>query len=79
MYTVLESALRRFSDAIPSLPGRDNVVVRTMIYTSFINLWKLDHVEHRTFDVAQTIVSLIHQLSDGDYQYLDPIIGVRDA
>lgn len=59
--------------------GRDNVVIRTMIYASFINLWKLDHVDHRAFDVAQTIVRLIHQLSDGDYQYLDPIIGVRDA
>lgn len=57
--------------------GRDCIVVQTMMYTSFIHLRRPGLFDQRAFKAANSIIRLLRQLSEEDYQYLDPILGVR--
>jgi hypothetical protein len=75
--------------SLPFAPGVENwrqlpvfdldyFIVQTMVYTCFVHLRPHDLFDARAFKAGDHIVRMISQLSDGDYQYLDPIIGVGD-
>lgn len=85
-YCFAESALQRFSSTLPSLSdptGRtspildyDYFAIQTMIFASFIHLQQGVLFDERAFKAANSIVRLIRQLSEADYQYIDPIMSV---
>ncbi|KAF8061687.1 hypothetical protein FPV67DRAFT_1509934 [Lyophyllum atratum] len=76
-YCFAEAAVQRFSSTIPSLPfDRDYFMVQTMIYTSFVHLQRHVLFDGRALKAGNSIVRLICQLSDADWQYLDPIVSV---
>jgi hypothetical protein len=54
----------------------DYFIVQTMVYTCFVHLRRHDIFDARAFKAGNYVVRMIRQLNDGDYQYLDPIIGV---
>lgn len=56
----------------------DYFFVQTMVYTCFVHLQRHDLFDVRAFKAGNHVVRMISQLSRGDYQYLDPIIGVSD-
>ncbi|KAJ7771493.1 hypothetical protein B0H16DRAFT_1305750 [Mycena metata] len=80
-----ELALHRFSLNLPAFVGYeawrtqtplidvDLYAVHTMMHVSTLHLYK-DTPGRETFQAANSILTLIRQLSDGDYEYLDPIL-----
>ncbi|KAF9464608.1 hypothetical protein BDZ94DRAFT_1297108 [Collybia nuda] len=84
-YCFAESALQRFSSTLPSQSDRagrtspildhDYFAIQTMTYTSFIHLQQGLLFDERAFKAANSIIRLIRQLSEADYQYIDPIMG----
>ncbi|GLB35522.1 hypothetical protein LshimejAT787_0210870 [Lyophyllum shimeji] len=76
-YCFAEAAVQRFSSTIPSLTfDRDYFMVQTVIYTSFVHLQRHVLFDGRALKAGNSIVQLILQLRDADWQYLDPIISV---
>lgn len=88
-YQCAEVAVQGFSSMMPPLsfpPGvaslgqspvfdLDYFFVQTMVYTCFVHLQRHDLFDVRAFKAGNHVVRMISQLSRGDYQYLDPIIG----
>lgn len=58
--------------------GLDYFIVQTMVYTCFVHLRCHDIFDARAFKAGNQVVQMISQLSVGDYQFLDPVIGVSD-
>ena len=50
-----------------------------MMYTCFVHLQRHNLFDARAFKAGHCVVRMSSQLSDEDYQYLDPIIGVSDS
>ncbi|KAJ7253377.1 hypothetical protein B0H12DRAFT_1116935 [Mycena haematopus] len=80
-----ELALQRFALNLPAFVGYeawrtqaplidvDLFAVHTMMHVSTLYLYK-DTLSRETFHAGNSILALIRQLSDGDYEYLDPIL-----
>ncbi|KAK7035854.1 adenylate kinase [Favolaschia claudopus] len=80
-----ELALQRFSLNLPVFVGYeawrtqaplidvDLFAVHTMLHVSTLHLYK-DALSPETFHAGNSILALIRQLNDGDYEYLDPIL-----
>jgi hypothetical protein len=92
-YQRAELALQSFSTLLPSLPCPSDVAywkqsstpdldiftVQTMIYMCFVHLQRHDVFDARAFKAGNNVARMIGRLSDRDYQYLDPIIGVSGS
>jgi len=86
-YRSAELAVKRFSMSLPSFVGYeawrnqpplidvDLFTIHTMVHVSTIHL-QGDPPEKETCEAVNSILSLIRQLNDGDYEYLDPILSV---
>lgn len=86
-YRSAELAVKRFSMSLPSFVGYeawrnqpplidvDLFTIHTMVHVSTIHL-QGDSPEKETCEAVNSILSLIRQLNDGDYEYLDPILSV---
>ncbi|KAJ7684465.1 hypothetical protein DFH06DRAFT_968843 [Mycena polygramma] len=80
-----ELALQRFVLNLPAFVGYeawrtqapvidvDLFAVHTMVNVATLHLYK-DAPGHETFHAGNAILTLIRQLNDGDYEYLDPIL-----
>ncbi|KAJ6497129.1 hypothetical protein C8R47DRAFT_1318088 [Mycena vitilis] len=78
-------ALQRFALNLPAFVGYeawrtqapvidvDLFAVHTMVNVATLHLYK-DTPGHETFHAGNAILTLIRQLNDGDYEYLDPIL-----
>lgn len=87
-YCFAESALQRFSSTLPSISdptgntssifNHDYFAIQTIVYTSYIHLQQGVLFDDRAFKAANSIVQLLHQLNEVDYQYLDPIMSVSE-
>ncbi|KAF5386848.1 hypothetical protein D9615_001984 [Tricholomella constricta] len=76
-YSFAEAALQCFSSTIPTLRyDRDYFMVQTLVYASFIHLQRHVLFDGRALKAGHSIVRLICQLTDADWQHLDPIISV---
>ncbi|KAG6831208.1 hypothetical protein H0H92_012002 [Tricholoma furcatifolium] len=74
-YHYAESAVERFSSSIPSvLFDRDYFAVQTLAHASLLHLQHHGAVDGRALKAGNSIVQLICQLGDADWQYLDPIV-----
>ncbi|KAG6918586.1 hypothetical protein DXG01_013388 [Tephrocybe rancida] len=74
-YCFAENAVERFSSIIPSVAfDCDYFVIQTMVYTSFVHLQRHASFDGRAMKAGHSIVQLICQLRDADWQYLDPIV-----
>jgi hypothetical protein len=85
-----ELALQRFALNLPAFVGYeawrtqaplidvDLFAVHTMMHVATLHLYK-DALGRETFLAGNSILALIRQLNDGDYEYLDPILSVRVA
>ncbi|KAJ7491131.1 hypothetical protein FB451DRAFT_1079995 [Mycena latifolia] len=80
-----ELALQRFALNLPAFVGYeawrtqaplidvDLFAVYTMMHVSTLHLYK-DALGRETFHAGNSVLALIRQLNDGDYEYLDPIL-----
>ncbi|KAJ7684461.1 hypothetical protein DFH06DRAFT_969742 [Mycena polygramma] len=80
-----ELALQRFTLDLPVFLGYEAwrtqapmidvnlFAVHTMVNVATLHLYK-DAPGHETFHAGNAILTLIRQLNDGDYEYLDPIM-----
>ncbi|KAJ7144900.1 hypothetical protein C8R43DRAFT_1013406 [Mycena crocata] len=80
-----ELALQRFAMNLPAFVGYeawrtqaplidvDLFAVHTMMHVATLHLYK-DQLGRETFHAGNSILALIRQLNDGDYEYLDPIL-----
>ncbi|KAJ7184466.1 hypothetical protein C8R46DRAFT_1026374 [Mycena filopes] len=80
-----ELALQRFALVLPTFVGYEPwrtqtplidvelYAVNTMLHVSTLHLYK-DAVGPETLHAANSVLALIRQLNDGDYEYLDPIL-----
>ncbi|KAJ7671013.1 hypothetical protein B0H17DRAFT_1085542 [Mycena rosella] len=80
-----ELALQRFALNLPAFVGYEAwrtqtplldvnlFAVHTMMHVSTLHLYK-DAPGRQTFHAGNSILALIRQLNDGDYEYLDPIL-----
>ncbi|KAJ6546863.1 hypothetical protein B0H19DRAFT_1379260 [Mycena capillaripes] len=80
-----ELALQRFAHNLPAFVGYeawrtqtplidvDLFAVHTMMHVSTLHLYK-DALGRETFHAGNSILALIRHLTDGDYEYLDPIL-----
>lgn len=84
-YCFAESALQKFSSTLPSIPdpmgnaspfNYDYFAIQTIVYTSYIHMQQGVFFDERALKAANSIVRLLQQLCEMDYQYLDPIMSV---
>ncbi|KAJ7778695.1 hypothetical protein DFH07DRAFT_795641 [Mycena maculata] len=80
-----ELALQRFALNLPAFVGYeawrtqtplidvDLLAVHTMMHVATLHLYK-DALGRETLHAGNSILALIRQLNDGDYEYLDPIL-----
>lgn len=83
-------ALQRFALNLPAFVGYeawrtqtplidvDLFAIHTMMHVATLHLYK-DALGRETLHAGNSILALIRQLNDGDYEYLDPILTVRVA
>jgi hypothetical protein len=83
-----ELALQRFALNLPVFVGYeawrtqaplidvDLFAVHTMMHVATLHLYK-DALGREAFLAGNSILVLIRQLNDGDYEFLDPILSVR--
>ncbi|KAH8824646.1 hypothetical protein DL96DRAFT_1614642 [Flagelloscypha sp. PMI_526] len=84
-YHAAQQALQRFMAALPGFLGQeawrmtapfvdvDLLCIHTLVHVSTIHLQK-DHFEQDALLCANSVTALIRQLSEGDYEFLDPIL-----
>lgn len=89
-YNATKAALERFSCTLPILVGYEEwrfqapfldvelFAIHTIVQVSTIHLQRKPF-ELETCQAMNTILSLIRQLSDADYEYLDPVMSVSTS